>query len=484
MSSKPLAELIDDALNELNDKDLATFAPEKILELKKKLNPYGSTLEGAPHYLNFSITQIHHEYWKKFIITAFVGFLNRMCDEWKVPEGIPVVSVYDYLQDKSKLDTPKITIEKNDKSAIYEYELNRKWMEKRIIVKQFLEEFLQFNPDEHVRSAYRPNKADKSRVPLETMAAKVATKHLMATDKEFKAKEDFYTDLNKVVNADGTTKTKRVKKTVIGKDGQKKEVWREVPVQQEPAKETTETTKEVSVEVKDIYEMIPPHDTFGRFKHYYTSHYEELRDAVNHLYCEKPELELAINPYSWHKTPEEAEAFRKKHSNEVIAEVFTAHSGKWNFFDSFKAQRESVNFYNENTAVLEEMVKQLERDEKLAQDMLKKRVTKAKAKNELEVGPDAENFKKWRAQNNDLQKMGAKYIGDMADDDCPEDAVQIDVWKVNPTTLQMTKEKIFTQAEAPTFIKDAQDAAIAKGDMPKPANYEPPAPLPAREDNV
>lgn len=503
-STRKLADLIDEALTELDDKDLASLPSDKIMDIKKKLNPYGRTIEGSDHYLTFSITQISHEYWKKFIITAFVGFLNRMNDEWKVPDGIPVVPVYEYLKDPSKLDTPEITIKKGDKNAMYEYELNRKWMEKRIIVKQFLEEFLQFNPDEHVRSAYRPNPNDKDRKPVKTEAGKLANDHLKATDKEYRAKVETQ---EAVTQALASTKTKRVKKTVISKDGKKKEVWREVP-DVETTKSTSEstpntsesTTNDVKTESNNtsatnndsgsagqlVREMIPPHDTFGRFKHYYTSHYEELRDAVNDLYCEKPELELAINPYSWHDSREDADKFIKKHSNEVIAEIFPAHSGKWNFFDSFKSQRESVNFYNENTAVLEEMIKQLERDEKLAQDMLKKRVTKAKAKNDMEVGPDAESFKKWRSQNTDLQKLGAKHIGDMADDDCPDDAVQVDVWKVNPTTLQMTKEKIFTQAEAPTFVKEAQDAAMAQGKMQKPINYELPQPQPqkSREDNV
>ena len=35
--------------------------------------------------------------------------------------------------------------------------------------------------------------------------------------------------------------------------------------------------------------MIPPVDMFGRFKNYLTENYEEIREAVLALYCEKPE---------------------------------------------------------------------------------------------------------------------------------------------------------------------------------------------------
>jgi hypothetical protein len=56
-------------------------------------------------------------------------------------------------------------------------------------------------------------------------------------------------------------------------------------------------------------EMIPPVDIFAKFKRYCEVNYESLREAVEYLYCEKPEFELAVNPYSWHDTREEAEEF-------------------------------------------------------------------------------------------------------------------------------------------------------------------------------
>lgn len=507
-TSRRLADQLHSMLEELNEKDLSELPAEEILKLRKDINPYGRTIQGSDKYMNFSITQIHHEYWKKFIITAFVGFLNRMNDEWKVPEGVPVVSVYDYIADNSLADTPKLILDKGDKNAIYDYEFNRKWMEKRIAVKEFLEEYLQFNPDEHVRSAHRPNRGDKSRKPINTPAGKLATEHLKKVDKEFRDKEALHDDIqDALAHTNGVTaaaapekeqKTKTVKKTVIGKDGTKKVVIKKVPVDDFGNEITPVDLKKKLVNGKDptvtssVRELIPPHDTFGRFKTYYQSNYEELRDAVKDLYCEKPELELAINPYSWHDTPEEAEMFKKKHRNEVIAEIFTAHSGKWNFFDSFKEQRDNVNFYNDNTIILEEMIKQQERDERLGQDLMKKRIDKMKKKNIIEAGPDAESFKKWRAQNSELSKLGASHIGDMASDECPPDGIEVPVWKIAKGGLELTRDKFYSQAEAPTFVKEAQDRAMATGSMApsKPESVETTekrndAPkLPTRSDNL
>lgn len=462
-SKKSFAEEVDMFLA-LKDEDLAGVSEDKVLEMRQNLNPYGRTIQGSDKFLNFSITQISHEYWKKFLTTAMVGFLNRMCDEWKVPNGVPVVSVYDYLDDPTKLNTPETILARGDKNTLYDHEFNREWMKKRIIVKEFLEEMFQFNPDEHVRSAYKPNYADSGRTPLQTMAARLAVSHLAKTDPKFRAETELNNDIS------GVKKTKKVRRIIKAKDGTVREIIKEVEVivpADKPAPtnpDKLDSEHPVDKNVKDtVTNMIPPHDIFGRFKMYHTENYEQLRDAVNELYCEKPDLELALNPYAVHDDKESAEAFKKQHSNEVIAEIFTAHTGKWNFFDSFKEQRESVNFYNKNTAVLEEMVKQIEKDERLGKDLMEKRVQKEKRKNVVESGPDAENFRKWREENSDIQKLGAKHIGGMADEDAPEDSVQVDVWRVAKGGLEIVKDKFYSQSEAPTFVKEAQDKAIAQG---------------------
>lgn len=473
-----LANELEGLLQELTMEDLAELPDDKILEFRKKLNPYGRTIEGSDKYLNFSITQISHKYWEKFLTTALIGYLNRMNDEWKVPEGVPVVPVYDYLEDSSKLDTPQNILDKDYKKAIDDYEFNREWMKKRIIVKEFLEEMFQFNPDEHVRSAHRPNLKNKRRKPINTQAGQLVTKHLQATDKEFASDMALKKDLESSTNAEKKLVEKIVVKTIKGRDGKTRTIKKTVMVPVDEADGTdysVDPSERMAPDMTDphvqntVREIIPPHDTFGRFKMYRENNYEKLRDAVQDLYSDAPELELSINPYAVHDTAEEAENFKKKHSGEVIAEIFTAHFGKWNFFDTFKEQRESVNFYNENTVILEEMVKQLERDEKLGQDLMKKRVSKLKKKNELEAGPDAESFKKWREQNTTLKDMGAEHI---TNDDVPDDAIQVDVWKVAKGGLELTKDKFYSQAEAPTFVKEAQDKAMAQSGSQGPPTTE------------
>ncbi len=282
-------------LQVLDNKDLSKLSQEKILEMRKRLNPYGRIIAGSDNYLNFSITQLSHEYWKKLIITSFVGYLNRMCDEWKVPTNVPVVSVYDYIADKTKADTPEKIATSNNASAIYDYEFNRKWMEKRVIVKEFLEEMFQFNPDEHVRSSYKPNYKDSTRPVLDTMAARLAINQCVKKDKVLAADKALHDDINGI-------KTKKVKKVIIGKDGKKKTVIREVPIDQSaptPAAATDPTPldKDKPLDsscLSTVTNMIPPADIFGRFKMYMTENFEHLREAVLALYCEKPDLEFSL----------------------------------------------------------------------------------------------------------------------------------------------------------------------------------------------
>ena len=457
-NNKSIADELEQLLSNISDEQLANLNTDEINELRKKINPYGRTIQGSDKYLNFSITLIRDEYLKKLYTTAMIGFLFRMCDEWKVPPGVPVVSVDDYLEDNSKLDIPEMIKKSIDKNAIADYEFNQKWMEKRLHVYEFLEEIFQFNPDEHVRSAYRPNRKDKKRNPIDTPAAKIAVEHLKNVDKEFSIQENEY----EIANKEKVPKFKKI--TIKSKDGKTKTILRKENSENKQSETQTSQTiqstqlnenKEVDNNcLSTVKSIIPSHDTFGRYTRYIKENYEQLREAVKDLYCEKPEYELAINPYSWHDTSDDAEAFKKKHAKEVIAEVFTAHSGKWNFFDNFKEQRENVNFYTEDTIVLEEMVKQIERDEKLGRDLMEKRKQVAKKKNIIENGPHAESFNNWK-QNNPFAQQFQKTDNQKSDEEImDENLIQVDVWKIAKGGLELTKDKFYSQAEAPTFTSE------------------------------
>lgn len=451
-----LAELMD----KLSAEDVESMPIDVVNSLLHKINPYGRVSD-AKGVVNLCFTNFTEKYWRNFTMTAMVGFLHRMCDEWLVPDGVPVVPVYEYIDDPSKLDTPQAIIDAGDKNAAADYEFARRMMEKKIAVKQFLEFFLQFNPDEHVRSAYRPNAADKSRKPIQTMAARLAVDHLRATDREFRTAEALANTGKDLVE---------VRKVLRAKNGEKRVITRMV-TREEAAElvksRSWENAERVSVHqtspdatVADtVRDFIPPHDAFGRLRRYTEANYEALRSACDDLYAEKSDFLVAVQPISAHladgadgQTPEQqAEAFKKKHAGEFITSVYTLKFGMWNVIEPVEAVRNSVNYYNDNTQILEEMTKRLEQDEKLGRDLMRKRVTKAKAKNTAQQGPDDPAFTAWRKQNKDLAKLGAEHIGDMVDSDVDDDVIEVPVWRASDGGRKFERHAFYTAAEAPTM---------------------------------
>jgi hypothetical protein len=421
------ADQLSKLLDEIDDDTLAKMSDDDVLELRKKLNPYGRTIQGSDKVLTFSHTGLQAEYLKKMCMTAMVGYLNTMLDEWRVPDGVPVVRVYDYVRAPELLDEFEKTLQKPE-LLMPQINENKKNMKKRVIVKEFLEDMFQYNPDMHVRSAYKPNYKDPDRDVLDTPAAQLAIRRLKQKDAEFREEALQYERL--IV----------LKKSKEAAEEKADEV-------KQPESLITKVRQETS-------EMIPPADTFHRFRYYYDSNYEELKHIVTDLYCDKSEFELAINPYDWHADIDDADKFISKHRDEVITEIFKAHSGKWNFFAPFKQVRESMRYFNKDTAVLESIAKQIESDQRIGKDMMEKRITIKKKKNIEEEGADSASFIKWKSQNTTLKDMGAvNPKKEDYEDDCPDDAIECPVIRISGGGTKVTKSKFYTQAIAPEPVE-------------------------------
>ena len=86
---------------------------------------------------------------------------------------------------------------------------------------------------------------------------------------------------------------------------------------------------------------------------------------------------------------------------------------------------------------------------------MKKKITTKKQENIEKAGPDDPSFVAWSKENSSLHDMGCENINQAsyADDECPDDAIQVDVFKVSQVRNEFTKGKFYTEAEAPTFMK-------------------------------
>lgn len=456
-----------------DDSVLDNLDENQLTELRKKYNPYGKTIEGSQAFCNLSVTYLKEKYLTKFHTTGLIAFLYRMLNEWNVPDGVPVVSVHEYLKNPTQLDLSDEELKRATDTQKREYAENKEFMEKyRLPAAMFLEHMFQFNPDEHVRSAHRPNTQDPTRKKINTPAGLLAKNHLKKIDKKFKAEMDKKDKIDQVRK----TKTKMIK--IKDKKGRIKVIKKEVPIDDNKLDERpswfntpkiSELLNEMDPELRKnavdpllpstTREIIPPQDIFHRYNHYVESNFEALRNVVNDLYCEKPDIELAINPYSWSSSLEEAEKFKRKHKNEVITDIFTCTTSKWNLIGPFSQNRDRINFYNEKTVVIEEILRQTESDARLGAELMKKRIHKKKKQNIAEAGPDDPSFARFRKENQGaLESMGAEAVnvGDMASEDCPDDAVEADVLSFSGGGRNLKKSKIYIEAEAPE-LPDTKD---------------------------
>jgi hypothetical protein len=437
--SKLLDELDDDYLSSLSDDD--------ILKLRKELNPYGRTIEGSDKVLAFSYTDLQADYLKKMMLTTMVGFLNRMLDEWRVSPGIPVVTVYDYVKDPSKINDFEKTLQKPELMRA-DLDANKELMKKKVFIKEFLEDMFQYNPDLHVRSSYKPNTKDDERTVLSTPAAHLAISQLKSTDAEFR-EEMLQYDRQVLLHEKSQATSESKEETPL-----------EENVEEKPSLPTVGPilNNVVSDVRKRTTEMIPSADIFHRFQYYYDSNFEELQHIVNDLYCCKPDFTTAVNPYAWFDNENDADIFINKHKDEVISTIFKAHSGQWNIIAPFKKVRDSMRFFNKNTQVLENIMNQIEKDSKLGQELMKKRIKIQKKNNVAKEGPDDPAFKKWRAQNTTLKDMGAVHpddeknnaLEDEDDDaDLPDDALEVPVFRVSQGGAKIERSKFYTKSEVP-----------------------------------
>jgi hypothetical protein len=142
--SEEASLLLDElTLDDVTEELVNSLSENQLLELRRKINPYGLIDEGANKYVNLCYTNVRDIHMKRLLMTTMIGYLNKACDEWLVPDTLPVVSVTDYLNNPDVLNEPlKISgispeIKKEFEEIVEE---NKKNMEKRVIIKEFLED--------------------------------------------------------------------------------------------------------------------------------------------------------------------------------------------------------------------------------------------------------------------------------------------------------------------------------------------------------
>lgn len=166
-------------------------------------------------------------------------------------------------------------------------------------------------------------------------------------------------------------------------------------------------------------DVIPPQDTFHRWSYYTEVNYEEIRTITESIYPDRLDLDWAIALWDvFEGTTEEVDAAFNKHcqrfQDEIPSSIKSLEFGSWSLLADFKENRKKIQFYNKNTEVLKRILDRHSEDKRIGADLMKNRVRQVKARNIREDGPDALGLKQYKdscsALGNDLNKKGAKKV--------------------------------------------------------------------------
>lgn len=442
---------LEDFKNSINDiiKDLEEH-PEKVndltieeaIEIEKYLNPYSATLYGDEKYTCISFTNLKEKYMQKLLTTALIGFTYQMCKEHVIEEDDLEVKI-----NKDEFTEYKDHQDKENKEYINNLEFK--------FYTEFKEALLSEN-----KSDYELTEDDE--LTLRTKVNDAINDLLKPT--EFFNNEKFLQRQEELINQQSASEQAVITR-FLNKLYKYDPNLHTTSVYDENNNDPERQT--VNKDNKFI-KTIPSNDTYSRFNYYYEVNYEEIRQAVKYLYNDKPDTEVAINVFDTFDSIEECNDYINKNKDKIITNVLSLTNYKWNLLGPFKKNRERISFYNENTVVLENILKQQEQDAKMGKKLLDERVRKKKVKNVKEYGKDHPNFAKYRKENPNGISTSAKTVeftddkvtvtenleiadtGAMVDSDgVPMDSLEIGITSINLKSNEVKTGKIYTKAKSP-----------------------------------
>jgi hypothetical protein len=441
-----IGDIVKDLEN--NPERINHMTTEQVNELEKYLNPYGATIYGPDKYTCISFTNLKEKYMQKLLTTALIGFVYQMTTEHVIDEKdmIKQPNKEDFIEFKENPD-------KNNKQHVenlYNQAFN-KFKSECLNKKQSQE--TELTEDEEIDIGVLSNKEVQESVKdteVFNNEGFLKRKEQLIQEQSLDEQVIINRFLNKLFKYNPNTHSKSIFN---------------------PENASVDPDRKKQVENK-FTENIPPNDTFSRFNYYYDVNYEQIRQAVLYLYNDKPDIEVAINIFESFDSIKECNDYIEKNQDNVITNLLNLTNYKWNLLGPFKKNRERISFYNENTIVLENILKQQEEDAKMGKTLLDARVKKKKVQNVQQYGKEHPNFTKYRKHNpNDisLNSKQVEYTEDIVtiteeievsesgskidSDGVPSDCLEIGITSINLKTNAINTGKIFTKAKAPDVKK-------------------------------
>lgn len=333
--------------------DKNVVSDDDVLEIKRRLNVYKAPEVSEQMKMGLiAYTNFREEYLKKFVMTSMIAFLYRGLHENGNPEP----------------------------------------------VREFLDQYFKFNPDEHVRSANKnaPKKHDPFNPMIKNKELEAITLPRPSVTNEhieciFSCNENYNTAVRALKN--------RNLREAINYCAQDSEL--------------SESLMRIDENTRGAIHNIPPQDSFHRLTHYMEVHYEQLRSITDALYNERAELELAINILEDFEGTEDQimkkyNDYIKVHRKTLMNDVKLIRYKGWTYLGEYKKNRDCIDYYNKNTEILKRIIEQHESDKQIGEELLKHKITKLKAENIRESGPDAPELNEYKSVFNGAKSAGAK----------------------------------------------------------------------------
>jgi hypothetical protein len=425
---------------------------DEVQAASKYLKRYGgaAVFEGQEVYANISVCNMREKRMKRELMTAMIGYLQRVRGEYQSPEELREIDNFNANMQRVKNETKRANMK-----AAHEAALKQIRQSNRDVIDAFLHRAFEYNPDIHVREAAAKKTSSGSGVTREQLLKQYKSKLPAAcnteasiannADKSFAYLRERFLDLERQLSS--ATKAIRGATTSLQQAAACIEVARENTTGGTNSTSDDRSSAAYSLQDASIaaaqdqlaiankhwvsligqlsalsevvtplqaadtlaaLQIMPPAELFHHFDRYFANHYEQIRTIVNVMYAEPSDIEFVVQLYSSHKNKEAAKRFLQQHSNDLVMEAFTIKSGRPTLLGPFKENRERVEYYSKETQVIRDMLDQVEADHKLGHDIMRKQVKSKKQLNIEEAGPDNPMLREYSGLMNEVQAMGTK----------------------------------------------------------------------------
>lgn len=308
----------------------------------------------------------------KNIISDFNKKINKVKSDYKKifanTEELELIQIDEY--DITDEEYEKLVSEVKNELKI---EITREefYEKHRSTVKCFLDEYFRYSPNNHVQCAYKPNYDDKLRIPL----------------------------------------TEAYKK-FVNKDMSKDEYLQAVHTHEKEI-------EDLQLECEKKYErsVIPPDDTFCRWKRYTDNNFEYIKQATDDIYAEKSDFEFSIVPLKYFKGTniddlnKEADEWQRKYAKEFETDIYRAQFSIHNLLGQWVKNVEKTNFYTKETQIVKSIIEQSQEDARMGNKLMKERIKKGKAKNIEKYGEHDKMMKSYKSEG--MEDMNVKHVDEI-----------------------------------------------------------------------